>query len=197
MDKATLVRKSDLEIEGRVQEALSRVDIPITLVDWNFDPEIEEWQLVVATPLYDSHGPLKAVSRVIKALEAAGIYQEVPMRRVSVLSPEDSLVKTLEQDIKGRTEGWIYIIDRDPNKSIHEKQYSVNFLPFTGTTGTADSVPAKIIRGLEELRAFLEKRLHIYKTSVDEALSELGRKRTTLISSVQLTNREAKKLGLA
>ena len=67
MDKAALV-KSDLEAEGRVIEALSRARIPITLVDWNYVPQLDEWQLVVATPWYDSKGPREANRLIINAL---------------------------------------------------------------------------------------------------------------------------------
>ena len=58
-------------------------------------------------------------------------------------------------------------------------------------------MPAKRITGLGELRKFLEERLHIRKTSVDDALAELARKETVSVFNVQLTNREARRLGLA
>jgi len=193
MDKATLVR-NDLEIEGRVLEALSRANIPVTLCDWNYVDEIDEWQLVVATPVYDSKGPLEAYSRVIGALQSAAIYEDVPIRRVSVLSPNDNLVKRLEQDIKIRTEGAIHIVGYDENRPNHEKVYSVIFTPFTGLGG---AVPARRLTGLEDLRKFLEERLHIGKTTVKEALPELERKGSTSIFNVQLTNKDAKRLRLA
>ncbi len=193
MDKATLVR-SDLEIEGLILEALSRAKIPVTLVDWNYAPEVDEWQLVVATPWYESKGPREANARIIKALQDAGIYEEVPMRRVYVLSPDDNLVRTLEEEVKVCKEGAIHIISHDDNKRNREKVYSVFFSPFTGPGG---AVPAKRITGLGELRKFLEERLHIRKTSVDDALAELARKETVSVFNVQLTNREARRLGLA
>ena len=192
MDKATLVR-SDLEIEGRILEALSRGKIPVTLVDWNYVSEIEEWQLVIATPLYDSKGAHEAVSRVIKALQQAGIYEDVPIRRVSVLSPNDTLVKTLEQEVKVLTEGSIHIVGLDQNKPNHENVYVVIFSPYTGPGG---AVPARHIKGLVELRRFLEVSLHIWTTSVDEALHKLARKGNASIPNVQLSKREAKRLGL-
>jgi len=193
MDKATLVR-NDLEIEGRVLEALSRANIPVTLCDWNYVDEINEWQLVVATPVYDSKGPLEAYSRVIGALQSAAIYEDVPIRRVSVLSPNDNMVKRLEQDIKIRTEGAIHIVGFDEDRPNHEKVYSVIFTPFTGS----GAVPAKRITGLGDLRRFLEERLHIGKTAVvEEALPELERKGSTSIFNVQLTNKAAKRFGLA
>lgn len=107
MDKATLVTRSDLEIEGRVLDALSSAKIPVTICDWHYVPEIDEWQLVIATPLYDSRGPLAANSSVIKALQDAGIYESIPMRRVAIKSPDDPLVKSLEDEVKVRSEGSI------------------------------------------------------------------------------------------
>jgi hypothetical protein len=193
MDKATLVRR-DLEMEGRVLDALNRAGIPVTLCDWNYVSDIDEWQLIIATPLHDDKGPLEAYSRVIKALQSAAIYEDVPIRRVSVLSPNDSLVKTLEHDIKVRTEGAIHIIGHDQDRPKPDKVYSVIFAPFTGPGG---AVPARHITGIGELGKFLKERLHIRETSVEEALAELARKGSTSIFNVQLTNREAKKLGLA
>ncbi len=191
MDKATLV-KSDLEIQGLVMEALSRARIPITLCDWNYVPQLDEWQLVIATPWFDIKGPHETNSRIIKAFQEAGIYEEVPMRRLFIKSPHDPLARALEQEIKFRNEGEIFIIDHSrPN---HKKVYSVIFMPFTGPGGT---VPAKHISDLTDLRSFLEDRLHIHKSSVHDALLELQRKGSASIFHVQLTNREAKKLGLA
>lgn len=192
MDKATLVTK-DHQILGLVQEALSRAKIPVTLVDWNYVSEIEEWHLVIATPLYDSKGPLAAVSRVIEALQRAGIYQEVPLLRLSVLSPNDAVVKALQRELKVRTEGTIAIVDMERDKLNHNKLYSVIFAPYTGPGGP---VPARHLTGTEELRKFLEERLHIRKTAVEEALPELVRKGRVFIPNVQLTIKEAKRLGL-
>lgn len=191
MDKTALVR-GDLEIGGLVLEALSRAKIPVTLCDWNFVPELDEWQLVIATPWYDSKGPREAYSRVIEALQDAEIYQHVPMRRVFVRGPEDPLVKALEREVKEWREGAVHILgDTGPQQKKH---YAVIFAPFTGPGG---AVPAKRLSGLEELREFLGNRLHIQRSSVDEAVAEVTRKGNASIPHVRLTPREAKRLGLA
>ena len=196
MDKAALVT-GDEEILDRVVQALSQAKIPVTLVEWDYVSEKEEGQLaklVIGTPLHDSKGPHEAYSRVIEALERAGFYADVPMLRVSVLSPEASVVKALEQEVKSRTEGNIHILSHGPKGPNYEKEFSVIFAPFAGPGG---AVPAKRITSLVELRKFLEERLHIQKTSVEEALHELARKGHTSLFNVQLTNRQRKKLGLA
>lgn len=173
-------------------EALSRTKIPVTLCDWNYDPELDEWQLILATPWYDSKGPLQANSLVIKALQDAGIYQDAPIRRLSIRSPEDPLVKDLQHEAKERTEGSIHIVDYSSPSGNDE--YSVIFAPYTGPGG---AVPAKRLSGREELRKFLKNRLHIWPAVVDEALAELARKGNASIPQVQLTTREARRLGLA
>ena len=107
-------------------------------------------------------------------------------------SPVDPLVKTMERDVKNKTEGSIHILgDRKP---LNERSYAVIFAPYTGTGG---AVPARHFLGLDKLRAFLEDDLYISRSSVDEALSELGRKASTSVFNVQLNRKELKRLALA
>lgn len=191
MDKATLVR-SDLDIGGRVLVALSRAKVPVTLCDWNYVSELDEWQLIIATPWYDTRGPHEANAKIISVLQEAGIYTDVPIRRLFVRSPQDRLVKALEREIKTQTEGTIHIVaSLGQNQSA---QYSLVFAPYTGPGG---AMPARNILGENQLREFLEERVHITKSEVDEALNELKRKRSASIFHVRLTKREARSLGIA
>lgn len=187
MDKATLV-KSDLEAEGRVIGALSRAKIPVTLCDWNYVPQLDEWQLVVATPWYDSKGPREANRLIINAFIQAGVCEHVPMRRFFVKSPNDPTVKTMERELKFLTEGSIHILKHAPLK------YSVIFTPYTGPGGAVPSVQP---RDDAELRDFLQNRIGISAYSVDGALSQLATKGHASIPNVQLSSKRAKRLGLA
>jgi hypothetical protein len=191
VDKTTLVR-SDLDTEGRVLNALSLAKVPATLVDLDYVPQLDEWQLVIATPLYDEKGPREAYSRVIKALQDVGIYEAVPIRRVFLKSPTDPSVKALEAEVKVKTEGAIHILEFA--RSNHTDQYSVIFAPFSGPGG---AVPSRRFDGRSQLRTFLEDELGISHSSVDEAFGELQRKGSASIFNVQLTRREAKRFGLA
>lgn len=190
MDKTTVVR-SDLDTQGRVLNALSQAKIPASLVDLDYVPQLNEWQLVIATRLYDDKGPQEAYSRVIKALQAVGIYEEIPIRRLFLKSPSDPSVKALEAEVKIKTEGEIYIFAVGARTAA---QYSVIFAPFTGPGG---AVPSRRFDGINHLQTFLEDEIGISHSSVDEALDELQRKGSASIFHVQLTRREAKKLGLA
>jgi hypothetical protein len=193
MDKTTVVR-SDLDTQGRVLNALSRAKIPASLVDLDYVPQLDEWQLVIATRLYDDKGPQEAYSRVIKALQAVGIYEEIPIRRVLLKSPSDPSVRALEAEVKVKTEGEIYIFVNTLYPSIDQCSYSVIFAPFSGPGG---AIPSRRFDRLNLLQTFLEDEIGLSQSLVDETIDELKRKGSASVFHVQLTRREAKKLGLA
>ena len=186
MDKTTLVRK-DIEIEGSVLAALSMAKIPVTLLDLNYVSQIDEWQLIIATPWYDSRGPRESYSRIFQALQDAGIYEDIPTRRLFLKSPDDPLVKALRRDIENKTEGSIRIL-----KDKH--RYRVTFAPYAGPGG---AIPARHFQDLAKLRSFLKENLYISPSSVDEAVAELERKGSASIFNIQLTRKELKRLELA
>src|SRR5437879_758169 len=109
MDQAALV-KSDRQAGAQVMEALSHVNIPVTLCEWQYSPELEEWELVIASPWVDSKGPLATYRALVDALQRAGIYKRVPIRRVVLKSPGDPLVKYLQQEARDQPEGFVHII---------------------------------------------------------------------------------------
>ena len=191
MDKATLV-KSDIDISALILDALSRTKIPVTFCDWRYVPQLEEWQLVIATPWYDEKGPRTIYSAVIDVLRKAGIYDDVPMRRIFLMSPKDPAVQELEQETKTRNEGFIHVLQHAGIRNAEE--YSVLFAPITGIGGP---VPAKHFTGREELRDFLTDRLHLRQGAVEDALEELGDKGLASIFPVHLTLREIRKFGMA
>ena len=191
MDKAALVKR-DVEIEGLITTALSRQKVPVSLCEWYYVPELDEWQLIVATPLYDQVGPHNANARVVTALQDEGVYQEIPVRRIFVKSPEDTVVKALLREARVLTEGNIHIVNY--SRASHDPYYSMTFMPFAGPGG---AIPPKYFVSSEDLRTFLEGRVHVHRSAVDEALAELKRKGSSSISNVQLTMREVRKLGLA
>jgi hypothetical protein len=96
MDKVTLV-KSDIDISAHILDALSRTRIPVTFCGWRYVEQLEEWQLVIATPWLDEKGPRTSYRAVIDALIKAGVYEDAPMRRIFIMSPTDPVVQRLER----------------------------------------------------------------------------------------------------
>ena len=190
MDQAILVR-SDRIIEAQVLEALDRVRVPVTLCEWNYVPQLEEWQLIIATPWHDSKGPLTTYRAVVDALEKAGIYQRVPMRRVILKSPGDALVKVLQQEARTQWDGSVHILRHHGNGKPQE--YSLVFAPVR----REGAAPVQRFSTLDELKSFLSDDLRLNVSSLHDALDEMRRTGAGSIYPVTLTTRQIKKLGLA
>ena len=189
MDTTALVNKRDGVIEGLIMEALSRIKMPVTLLRWNSVPEMEEPQLIIATPWYDLKGPRATWDAAIDAFQKAGVYESLPIRRIFFMSPNDSRVKSLEEPF---SEGWLHLMRGAGSGGTEE--YAVFFAPLVGSEG---SIPARHFSRLEELRNFLVGTLHVRPRSADDALEELNGTRSATISPVSLTVRELKRAGLA
>jgi hypothetical protein len=190
VDKEALVA-SDIEIEGAIIAALSRAQIPVTAVDWNWVPQLDEWQLIVVTSLHDTKGPHQAYSRIIAALSDAGIYQNVPIRRLFVKSPEDPVSKKLVQEIKTTGGGSIHITRDVMNGG--RQQYSVVFAPYSGSGG---AIPSVRLEDDQKLRDFLGKRIGVASYLIDQAFSQFATKGTASIFNIRLSLRRAKTLKL-
>jgi hypothetical protein len=187
MDQATLV-KSDRIIEPQVLEALDRARVPIALCKWNYVPQLEEWQLIVATPWYDTKGPRTTYRAVVDAFERAGIYQRVPMRRVFLKSPNDPEVRRL-QEAGTMWEGFVHILRHNANGKAQE--YSLVFAPITQN----GAVPVKRFSTLDDLKSFLAEDLRLSPNAFQAALDEMKRSGAGSIYPVTLTTRQIKKLG--
>lgn len=90
MDQALLV-KGDRDIGAKVFNAMNRAGIQVTLFDWMYVPQLQEWQLIIASPWVDTKGLHTANRALVDALRRAGVYEGVPMRRVFLRSPNDPI----------------------------------------------------------------------------------------------------------
>lgn len=104
MDKVALVA-DDREVEGRVIAALSSAGIPVTAVEWNWVPELHEWQLVVVTSLHNTRGPRATYARIMDALSSSGAYRDIPIRKLFVKSPEDPFAQELVRQTQAHNRG--------------------------------------------------------------------------------------------
>jgi hypothetical protein len=187
MDQAILV-KSDRDIGAKVIEALGHRRIPVSVWDWTYVPQLEEWQLVIATPWVDQKGLGTSYRALIGALQKANIYSEVPMRRLFLKSPKDPSVKEIEREIKGRKEGFLHIL----KDSRHNRtEYSLMFAPLT----QSGAAPIKSFSDLASLKEFLSGELGVGLSRVEDALHEAGKTGASSIYPVILTTRQIKKLG--
>jgi hypothetical protein len=189
MDQTILV-KNDRDIGAEVLEALSRVKLPVTLGEWIYVPELQEWHMILATPWYDTKGLRTAYSALVDALQSAGIYERVPMRRVIIKSPSDPVVKALQQEVKEQKQGTAYVLR-------HGDKYSVIFPAAFSLAGTGGPVPVVRFSNPDDLRTFLAREMHLRASLVEDALDDVIHSGAASIYPVALTTRDVKRLGLA
>jgi hypothetical protein len=62
---------------------------------WLLSPELEEWRLVIATPLIDEVGPIEAYTQVQSILEATPGAQGISLDSISIVSLGDQMIRLL------------------------------------------------------------------------------------------------------
>ena len=95
-----------VEAGGALTQQLLEMGVPVSASLWFYDTEINEWQLLIASPMVGSPGPLD-VRRTIR--QAREILKEqtaaIPLFGVSVLNDSEDLVKRLRAAYKTGFEG--------------------------------------------------------------------------------------------
>jgi hypothetical protein len=92
MVKEALVER-DIECGRRLIEALDQVGFPVAAALWRFLPDEEEWRLLIASLRVNELGPLAAYTTIQDMLFKQRI--DLPLHRISVVSPEEPLVAEL------------------------------------------------------------------------------------------------------
>jgi len=213
MATATLVN-NDIEIGRRIVAALTRASIPVTVYLWAFIPQLQEWQFIVATPLIDTKGPLAAYSEVNKALQKEGVFDDVPLRRIFLKSPNDRVLKSLEKESRAVQQetfrvvneqiagsfvedafvygGAIFIARAGSSHPVQREYYSLMYSPRSGSRPSAP----QLRKTIEQVRQFLEEGLRTDKHTVDLQMAKLRAGQSALIP-VSLSPSQWWNLGLA
>ncbi|MGC1374291.1 MAG: hypothetical protein WA824_19295 [Candidatus Sulfotelmatobacter sp.] len=211
MATATLVN-SDIEIGRRIVAALTRASVPVTVYLWAFIPQLQEWQFMIATPLVDTKGPLAAYGEVNRVLQREGVFDDVPLRRIFLKSPNDRVLKSLEKESRAIPREAFRVVNEQIAGSFVEDAYvysgsidimeSANiprggaentyFITYTPYSGPGDATVR--VNGLGNLRQLLLSRLHISPDTVESTLKELYAKGGGLIPNVHLRAQDLKRL---
>jgi hypothetical protein len=91
MGKATLV-EPDIEAGAKLVKALERNDFPLSAALWIYTSDVDEWSLLVASPLVDKYGPHLAYKDL---RDASGTKSPVPLSRITLVSDQNPLIELL------------------------------------------------------------------------------------------------------
>jgi hypothetical protein len=103
MDKPTLV-DADMKAGEALLKKLDKIKFDVKAAFWFYMPDSEEWRLIFASPAVDKKGPKEAYEKVQSQLpelqqELEQDY-ELSLQNISLVSPNDDLVKLLKTAIK-------------------------------------------------------------------------------------------------
>ena len=99
MDSKTLVNGFDAELGRKAVEAFDKGGLEVKAALWFYFSDAQEWRLLVATPLYDAEGPLKAYTRVSEVLAQESLADDLPLSRVAVVSPQQPQIALLRSAV--------------------------------------------------------------------------------------------------
>jgi hypothetical protein len=201
-----LVNK-DLEVGRRILHALADAHIPVNVAFWANVSEGGEWHLFIATPLVDTQGPKAAYEQVLQTLHVAGMDSHLPWRRILLRSPKDPVLKSLEKQTEIPT-GALDIIEITNIPRQTPNVYYVTYAPHPTETYRIlnESVGDRfiedaylygklwVVRGLDGLRGFLSKFVHLDHKTVEAAVEDVSAKKTVSIPNVHLHPRDLKRM---
>jgi hypothetical protein len=98
MVNASLV-ESDIEDGRKLLGELRKIGshFLVRSAFWLFRPEAFDWRLFIATPLVDQRGPASAYTDIQGALRSLSKPLWISMQDISVVSPNDKLVKVMKK----------------------------------------------------------------------------------------------------
>ncbi len=100
MVTASLV-ESDIEDGRRLLDELKSIGshFLVEAAFWLLRPDVLDWRLYIATPLVDQRGPVSAYTDIQSALRALA-KPSLSMQDISVVSPNDKLVRVIKRAIR-------------------------------------------------------------------------------------------------
>src|SRR6266498_5414814 len=95
----TSLVESDIADGRRLIAALDGLNslFQVQAAFWLYRPEAMEWRLMVATPLVDQRGPFSTYSDIQDVLRSMAPPLSISMQDISVVSPNDKLVKVMKK----------------------------------------------------------------------------------------------------
>jgi hypothetical protein len=99
MAKETLVNEYIDEAINLISE-LDNNNFIIDSALWFYFLDADEWRLLIATPLVDKIGTLETYKKFIEFIKDKTIFIHTPIRKLTVISPNDPLIRLLKVAIK-------------------------------------------------------------------------------------------------
>ncbi|MCC6357413.1 MAG: hypothetical protein IT450_01605 [Phycisphaerales bacterium] len=99
----------DTEIERgrRLIQAMDERGIGVSMALWLYHEESSEYWLTIAGKFVDELGKHEAYLRIARILTETGLGEELPLRRVQVVFPDEPLVRSIRKLVKTPAKGLV------------------------------------------------------------------------------------------
>ena len=89
-----------IEAGEKLTRKLDELGVRTTAAFWNFDPEVNEWKLLFASPEVAANGPRKVYGKILDALsQLKDVAATVPFPVIGLLDADADLVRLLRAAI--------------------------------------------------------------------------------------------------
>ena len=85
-----------IEAGARLTAQLDEAGVPIVAALWLFQPEINEWRLLFASPEVRTQGPRAVYAKVREAVDSVA-GPRLPLSNIGLMDTEDELVRQLNK----------------------------------------------------------------------------------------------------
>lgn len=96
----TVLVESDITLGNKVLDALAHAHIPVAAALWLYVPQVEEWHLIIATPLVDKKGPRSAYGEVWNILGSRNLLPDVPFRKLFLVTSKSAFISGLRNKFR-------------------------------------------------------------------------------------------------
>ena len=190
MDQAALVEE-DLRIGRDVIGLLAAANLAVSDAFWAYVPQAEEWRLVLSSPAVKTLGVQDSYSRMSNALHKSPLWEEIPLRRISLFAPDEDVIQRLRALEKYRYEGALEVIRNDGKNG--RPTFLLFFVPYKGSGG---GVPTVALDEKSKLEEFLCDQIGIDDLDLQTALRALESRGSYTFENLHLTTTKLRKVGL-
>ena len=89
-----------IRLGAELTEKLDSAGLPVVAAMWFFEPEINEWRLLFASPEVSALGPRSVYKKIQEALETLGGAAAIPLSMIGALDAEDDLVHLIKAAVQ-------------------------------------------------------------------------------------------------
>lgn len=190
MDKTLLVDR-DIRIGRDIIGILTAASLSVDDAFWAYMPQVEEWRLVLSSPIVKKLGVRDSHLKMSNALHKSPLLNEIPLNRISLYAPDDDVIRRLETLEKYRYEGALEVIKTD--RKDGSPDFLVFFAPYRGSGDT----PQLSLNGESRLQEFLRDEVGISERRIQQAFSELDTRGSYSFENLDLTASRLRGIGLS